>query len=286
MKRTAEDIANEVRMARSVTPQVAFVVLEGPSDATLFRTFCDDRNSRLIVAWGRTVAEKAIDILITDHIEGVLAIVDADFDRLRGVKWLQTNVLHSDCHDMEMMTIRSPAFEKLIAEFGSSEKIAALCSCIEELLALLLRSAAVVGYFRWLSLEKEWSFTFEGIRFGKFVNRDNLEVDVALLIREVHNHSRSWSPAASDIAPQLEELGRQKHNLFEVCCGHDVCEIISIGLRKVLGSQKEIDSDCDNVERALRLAYGYEFLSRSELFAGLKAWEERNRPFRIVRTMI
>jgi hypothetical protein len=84
---TAEEIASEIRMARSVFPGVAFVVLEGPADALLFRSFCNDRTSRLIVAWGRAVAEKAIAILVAAKIKGALAIVDADYDRLRGVEW-------------------------------------------------------------------------------------------------------------------------------------------------------------------------------------------------------
>jgi hypothetical protein len=175
---------------------------------------------------------------------------------------------------MEMMMIASPAFEKLLAEFGSPDKITAVRASSDDVVALLLRGAAFVGYLRWLSLEQGWGFKFEGIRFSSFVSRDSLEIDVICLIKEVHNHSRTWVPAASEIAVQMEELGRQGHDLLQVCCGHDVCEILGIGLRKVLGSQN-IDADPSKVERALRLAYEYEFLLRTELFAALKAWERK-----------
>jgi hypothetical protein len=49
--------------------------------------------------------------------------VDADFDRIEGRTPPSANLVFTDLHDLECMLIRSTAFDALLSEFGSSEKL-------------------------------------------------------------------------------------------------------------------------------------------------------------------
>jgi Protein of unknown function (DUF4435) len=51
-------------------------------------------------------------ILEQRGFQGVLAIVDADFDRLVPPTYQSLNLLLTDAHDLETMLIQSPALEK------------------------------------------------------------------------------------------------------------------------------------------------------------------------------
>ena len=64
-------------------------------------------------------AIEILEILEKSNFQRVLAIVDADFDRLENLANKRPNLLPTDTHDLETMLIKSPALEKVVAEFGS-----------------------------------------------------------------------------------------------------------------------------------------------------------------------
>ena len=53
-------------------------------------------------------------------------------------------------------------------------------------------------------------------------------------------------------------------------------QILSIGLRRLLGSRKQIEVAAEILERELRLAYEKEHFQASELCAAIRVWERRN----------
>jgi hypothetical protein len=88
------------------------------------------------------------------------------------------------------MLIKSPALEKVVAEFGSEEKISHLNQDVRE---VLLKIAISIGYLRYISQFDKLNLTFNGITFSKFIDEKNWQFNELKLIQEVKNKSQAFA---------------------------------------------------------------------------------------------
>ena len=282
---TPERLANKIRQLREVFSGTVLIV-EGDTDARVYRRYIVATQCSIEIAHNKDNAIRSLTILEQAQFKGVLAIVDADFQRLEGRILTNPNLFLTDTHDLETMMLCSPALDKILAEFGSEQKIATLTDQVgKSLHDILLAAGAPIGYLRWSSLRQSLALKFEELDFGKFVDGLCLTTDIQKLIETVKNKSQRPDLKTADILSQISALKNESHDLWQLCCGHDLIEVLSVGLRKVLGgafNTAEIKSEV--IERSLRLAYESSFFQVTELCTALRKWEETNRPFRILVT--
>ncbi|WP_265274377.1 DUF4435 domain-containing protein [Nostoc sp. KVJ3] len=167
---TVDRVANQIRLRRS-TYTGTFLLVEGSSDKTFYKRFVDQLVCELVETSGKQRAIEILKILEQSNFQGVLAIVDADFDRFETLLYTSPNLLCTDSHDLETMLINSPAFNKVLAEFGSEKKIAQFT---QDVRLVLIKNAMSVGYLLWISKCDGLNLTFEGITFSKFINEQTL----------------------------------------------------------------------------------------------------------------
>src|SRR5260370_35113851 len=112
-----------------------------------------------------------------------------------------------------MMIINSLAFEKVLGEFGSAEKIANMKKKRKkDIRSLLIGCAMPIGYLRWVSIRENLSLKFENLKFEKFIDKEDLTIDILQLIRMVQSHttgnSGSQKPLLkdSDLHDKIEQL--------------------------------------------------------------------------------
>lgn len=278
----AVDIANNVRMMRPLH-KGAILILEGCDDSRVYSRFINSNECKLVIGYGKDNALGALKILEKSNFLGVLAIVDSDFWKLDDVTPSSFNILFTDTHDLETMIIKSPAFEKILGEYGSEKKIKAFVKQAgADLRTALLERIKPMGCLQWYSLREELELDFEGLVFSKFVDKNTLILDVLRMIKTVINHSAKPKLDAKDIRDALQELCSNGHDLWHVCCGHDVVNFLTIGLLKVLGSHSSSTLKSDEVERSLRLAYEGAYFSETELYKALLYWQENNSPFSVL----
>ncbi|WP_334865329.1 DUF4435 domain-containing protein [Nostoc sp.] len=254
--------------------------MEGSSDKTFYKRFVDQLVCELVETSGKQRAIDILKILEQSNFSGVLAIVDTDFDRLETLLYSSPNLLCTDSHDLETMLINSPAFNKVLAEFGSEEKIAQFNRDIR---LVLLENGMSVGYLLWVSKCEGLNLTFDGIKFSKFIDEQTLQIDELKLIQEVKNKSQAYSLKDEDLGQKLKSQKSNNHDLWQICCGHDLVEILSIGLRKMLGSNKAADVEPNSLERSLRLAYEEIYFRQTQLYLDIRTWESNNQPFRVLQ---
>ena len=278
--------ANQIRLRRS-TYSGTFLLVEGSSDKTFYERFVDKLACELVVVSGKPSSKlrviAVLDILDKSSFQGVLAIVDADFDRLETLPSSSPNLLRTDTHDLETMLINSPAFNKVVAEFGSEEKITKFN---RDITAALLEAGQPVGYLLWISKCDGLNLTFEGIAFSKFINEQSLQIDEVSLIQEVKNKSQAFSLQDEDLQQRLMSRKSNIHDPWQVCCGHDLVEILSLGLRKALGTNKAADVEPNSLERNLRLAYEEVYFRETHLYLNISTWESNNKPFKVLRNAL
>lgn len=276
--------ANAIRLRRS-NFLGTFLLVEGSSDKVFYERFINKIDCQLVSVSGKPSSKLRVigvlDILEKSNFQGVLAIVDADFDRLETLSHHSPNLLRTDTHDLETMLLKSFALDKVITEFGSEEKIIQLNRDVRE---ILLKIGISVGYLRWISQYDKLNLTFNGIIFSKFIDEKTMQIDELKLIQEVKNKSQNFSLNDEDLQQRLRLMSQKKnsHDPWQVCCGHDMVEILSLGLRKAIGTNKAADVEPNGLERNLRLAYEEAYFCQTHLYLEIRVWERNNQPFKVL----
>jgi hypothetical protein len=271
-------IADRIRLLRD-DPQKTIIIVEGYSDQKFYDNLVKSESCQFVVADGKVNAVSAIIMLNQDHFQGILAIVDADFDRLEQQNQSIPNLLLTDDHDLEMMIIKSPALEKLLKERGSEDKIR---SFNNDNRTFLLEEGRKIGYLRWLSLRENLSLKFEDLTYSKFVDKKTLIIDMVKLINAVKNNSQQRQLDETVIESKIEVLEAISQDSWHICCGHDLISILSIALCKVWGTWNTKEVKSDILERELRLAYEKIFFTETNLYTLIQTWETKNKYYRVI----
>jgi Protein of unknown function (DUF4435) len=274
---------NAIRLRRA-TFSGTFLLVEGSSDKIFYERFVDEAICELVSVSGKPSSKlrviSVLGILESKDFQGVLAIVDADFDHLKPLLNNSPHLLRTDTHDLETMLLKSFAHDKVLIEFGSKEKI---INFNRDVRTVLLEASMSVGYLRWISQLDELNLTFDGITFSKFIDERTLEIDELKLIQIVKNKSHTLSLKDEELQQRLISQKSSKHDPWQVCCGHDFMEVLSLGLRKAIGSLKATDVEPNSLERSLRLAYETAYFCTTQLYSAIRTWESNNQPFQVLR---
>jgi hypothetical protein len=60
-------------------------------------------------------------------------------------------------------------------------------------------------------------------------------------------------------------------------------EILSVGLRKAIGTNKTVVVEANSLERNLRLAYEVAYFYKTQLYLEIRKWETNNQPFHVLQ---
>ncbi|HBK24135.1 MAG TPA: hypothetical protein DDZ60_17045 [Planktothrix sp. UBA10369] len=284
---SADRHANAIRLRRS-TFSGTFLLVEGRTDKMFYGRFIDKATCELMSISGKPSSKLLIidvlGILEKDNFDGILAIVDADFDHLETSPRTNPNLIRTDTHDLETMLINSKAFDKVISEFGSQEKITKFGRDIR---TALLEAGIPVGYLLWVSQRDGLNLTFEGIEFSNFIDKETLKIDEIKLIQEVKNKShKAHKLKDEDLQKRITNKKSSNHDPWQVCCGHDLVKILSLSLRKAIGSANASDVEREDLERSLRLAYEETYFCKTQIYLSICTWETNNLPSRVLSNYI
>lgn len=288
----SNDLASEARMARSLDPRTVLVV-EGATDARFFERFVDHEHCYVLAAHDRQRAVAVVRLLSATQFSGVLAIIDADFGRITRTLEAEPYILFCDGHDLEMMLIRSKAFDRVVAEHCSETKLSALLATRkpEILLSTLLAQVCLpFGALLLVSLRENVGLKFEDLTFKDFVDKERLDIDLPELIRSVMNKSTLHD---SQLAERLEKQVQADLNLspqiWDMSRGHDCVEMLAFAFRYTIGTKKSktdtrnsVQVNAELLERELRLAFSEADFSVTLLFEAIQRWESANTEYRII----
>ena len=279
---TSHEIANEIRMTRSQYTG-AFLIVEGRDDRLFMASFISQSTCTIEVAQGKQNVCNVIEILDEDNFDGVLGLIDADLDRIEGSPKRGQNLVMPECHDLIMMLVSSPALDRVLTEFGSRNK---LKTFEENVLEALFERALPVGYLRLHSLREKLNLQFRGLNYSAWISRSSFVANTTELIRRVKNLSHRHDLSSPGLANAIAELHKSHYDPCEICNGTDVIEILSIGLRGVLGSKSAGEVGAESLKSFLRLAYSEQHFRSSSLKKDIEKWQSQNPEFQILRSNI
>ncbi|MGH8551444.1 MAG: DUF4435 domain-containing protein [Methylococcales bacterium] len=260
----------------------SFLLVEGLEDLRFWRNRISDSDCEIIRADGKPNVLGAIQKLDSRLFSGALGVVDDDCDSLEG--WLSpsSNIVVTDAWDLECMLLRSCALERVLAEFGDPEKI----KRFQEQSGVsvrqrLLENGLAFGKLRWLSKRQDWGLDFgKQLKPERFLDREAWFVDAAGLTAD---GARLAGISNNELHTLLEALPTV--DPWYVCQGHDLVEILKLGLQKALGNLKP-SYGRDNIASSLRLAFHAVEFSVTRLYRNICDWEQMNGHYRILPIMV
>lgn len=250
---------------------VIIVLLEGQADVKLFRSILNEKTAKLRSCKGK---DEVIDIVSQfSKATNVVGICDADFDHI-----LETlnpvNIFITDTHDIETMTIASPAFDHILSEFVASDDT--LQQLQSSLLDQVLGVCSQIGYLRFANAVESLELDFQGIRMKKFLNIKKAPISIDIKIDDFIGAiiNRSSTKLTNDTLKQkYDKYSQQAHDPFQLCNGHDICEVIShvLSLPKITSTK---DMNTERIESSLRLSYvSGRHYADTELYRALSGWQ-------------
>jgi hypothetical protein len=253
-----------------------FLVVEGADDTRFYRRFVDSRYCQLVPAFSKDNVIGAISELDRGNFAGVLGIIDSDFDILMGKALLSANVVRGDdCHDVESMLIRSEALDAVLHEFASPDKLRSFeAEFAGPFRSWLILIAQNLGYLRWHSLANGINLCFDGLRFSDFIDVHSLALDRTALFKAIRNQSRNWTITDAELT-QAGWPQNRNDDTWQVCCGHDMVDLLAIALRRAIGSQQQLNSE--RLRTSLRLAFSVADFANSRICASIRNWERSNK---------
>ena len=265
-------VVAEVKMRRTQHAG-SFLVLEGLDDVRFWRNRAHE-DCRLIDGNGKPDVVGGMRRLDEIGFAGVLGVVDSNYDYLAGVPLESDNLLATDAHDLECLLCRSSALDAVLGEYGDGEKVGRYGQSAGVRVALL-ESGLVFGRLRWAAQRFETGLQLPPIR--AFLDEKSWSVDEDGLIERVAGMNEGVD--TSTLRRQITDLPFA--DPWHVVHGHDLVQILRIGLRNVLGNLPA-SIGVKEIASGLRLAMPIADLQSTQLWQDMQRWERLNKPYLVL----
>jgi hypothetical protein len=278
----AHYVAAQVRLVRQVH-KGSILLLEGPTDSRIFERFIDRQRCDIEVGFGKKNVIGALDILEDDGLPGVLAVVDADFDRVLGVTYKLENLCVTHLHDFDLTIFASPALETFLREYARDDLFAKVFkSNVEALRAKIVETALPLARCRLISEYRNLNFYFVDLRHAEFVSAHDLSVAVDALYQAIIDRSRTGCTLSQLKAFVTGEI-TQFSDQYQIVNGHDVAAMLGIALRGLIATRSSPQTWASEIESGLRMAFDWEAMQRTGVYECIRHWEADNQPYRVFR---
>ncbi len=283
---TADTLASEISMERE-SYNGAFVIVEGDTDSRLYKNFFDKYKCQIVVAEGKENALGAIQKLNNEGALGVLCIVDADYHYIEHDEELDSNnICITDFHDIEITLFESQSLEKLINEYGSNSKIKKRNLDLNSLRNWIYESSSYIGALRLYSLRNKLGLSFKQLKEGNysFVCKKTLKIALDKFISIITNTSQFPQLDSSILKTQINDIIKQEHDKRQLCSGHDVCAVLSIALKKIIGTHNSNLFNKNDVEKFLRMSFEEQYFHQTNLYNSIQAWQNQHTNYIILKS--
>lgn len=267
-------IESEIMMLRAVR-DVSILILEGENDIRFWEPF-KENGCELVNAEGKPNVLGAIQRLDANGHIGVLGIVDSDYDIVEGTELQSKNLLRTDCFDLECTLSRFDALRKVAVNFGDPTKVEKFESTsFRSINQEIIEKAAMIGRIRWAAFREGIRLDTNNMRIQRFIDDLTWEFKSLDLVSSVVLNSDD----KRDLEEAITEL--PEHSPWLVSNGHDVIELLRLGLRSVLGNLRPHVSS-NSLAAALRAAVSRDEIESTDLWKSIREWELRNSGFKIL----
>ena len=241
-----------------------FLLVEGDDDSKFWKLHVNKKNCNIRITGSKLTLLGTAQQLESNQDDKVVGVIDADFDHVRGIDHALGRVSSTDFHDLEMILVKSSAFERVLARIIDEQLLQTFekqsgKSILDQVLAFGL----VFGRLRYLHIIDEMAFPFEFSPYKYICVKPTLIIDSERLYGDF--------AAKAEVSLEVleEKLLTVPHEPIEhLIQGHDLLEILFIVLREI-GCPKNIKTGVD-LTTYLHLAFHSHDLCNTQMFQRLK----------------
>lgn len=264
-----------------------YLIVEGESDEHFFENILDCSKCKVMNLEGKAEVKKFIEDQNSANKKGYLGIVDADFEHIDGYEEQVKNVIITDVHDIEMLMFSSnPNMRRIYSELTENMII----NNFEEkhqksFLDSIIKVAYDIGLLKMVMKRPKYYVNMKDIFYSDIINKE-FELDIDTLIERVKKKHHTLY----EIKKEMENLREKNFDEFQVCCGHDVTNILAISFTSEqndgLGYGKRRYVDGKEIERLLRAVYDFEHFLCTKLYSAITEWENSNNIYILDRKIL
>ncbi|MDA3939080.1 MAG: DUF4435 domain-containing protein [Spirochaetia bacterium] len=282
---TASRTANAIM--QNTTFQGVYLLLEGKKDKQFYNRIIDSNKVKLKTTSGKENLREVIKILNSRSFKRHLGIQDADFSRLTDNDVNITNLFMTDDHDLEMMIIRTSAFDEVIQHFCDEDKIKDFTRKINTTIkAKVFELSIDVAYLKLANEEfnlglkfKPKSINGKHLKYSKFIcNKKFKSLGQNSLIETCYNYSLGKCRETQNKEIIMEKFNMEKktqHDIYQLLNGHDVSNILFILIKHILKSTNGMLKDYNSIESSLILVYEKINFKKTDLYREIFKWASK-----------
>jgi len=295
------EVVVECKKRRVTNANESFVIVEGKTDRALWSEYRDNDKCFVFPIEDRVNRNNKAKIVnaLEDSLRadmcGIAGIVDGDYWLITQANELNTENLLFDVRwpDMESILLNSAALRKVLRHSVDTDDIDRLHAFADKLRAESQRLAAEFGYFRVLSLLKEYRLQCNRIRLKQVICLSALELDSEWIARRLAEDLSDMT--GEQLLCEVSELRTQyTPDNTQLCRGKDVIDIMVHILPtlfeseygETLSNEAKSSFHARGLARDLRMAYEYGYFLRTSLYSCIRNWESANSPYKILKPEI
>lgn len=279
MKRKGDRAISAMRIRNEYSQQFGiqyYLIVEGESDEHFFENIIDYKKCKVINLEGKDKVKSFISEKNRKGEKGYLGIVDADFEHITKYEPSIENVLITDLHDMEMMILSSePNMRRIYSELSENLLIdnyekRSKCKFLDS----VLKASYEIGLLKLIMRRPKYRVNMDNIPYELVDDMFNVNMD-ELIKRSIYKYHSLY-----DVKNEIEDEHKKKHNIYQVCCGHDVTEILTRSFTSVgsggLGYGKNERLNKNRIEELLRVIYDFNHFLTTRLYSSILDWQNKN----------
>lgn len=267
------DKINEIRLLlrHPSYKNKTIIIVEGETDIRLFRKILNHEKLEIESVDGKKRLIEVMKKLLPDFKSSILGICDADHDHLFQLldERSRYSIYITDQHDAEVMLLNSPALDSFINEFTTKEHASTIGA---KILPAVFDSAYTIGLIRWINADEHLNINFKGLNFSLFTSTEGISVtiDAEKLISEliIRSKNKLENCTKEYLNQKIEEYNKKQGCKFQVCCGHDLTNILSMIYRQPSISI-DTNMDAKKIESTLRVGYNKHYFISTLLFQNM-----------------
>ena len=267
-----------------------FLVVEGESDEKFFKKFLDFNTCGVSNIGENDKGRDNNKASVLDFIEKqnkqnkkcYLGIIDADFDHVLHKDQIPANVVMTDYHDMEMLILNSrPNMSSIYAELANPILIKEYEKTNNKLfIDSIMNVAYEIGLLKLVCINKDkyHQLCTKDLNYSDCIDK-MFNIDLNELISRVVRSNPRKGATEFEISNQISNEKNKNHDIYQICCGHDVTKILELCFtsKNGLGFGNEAAINPSRIESLLRAIYTADAFKKTAMYKSILEWEDKNK---------
>jgi Protein of unknown function (DUF4435) len=267
--RQYDRLGDRARLHRQADSRPILIV-EGNSDARFLQRVLGKNNAQILVGGTRAPVLEAARDVRRHGLARCACVLDRDFDEEVSVaEAASLPIAAYDGADIEHMLLMTGAFDAMVEELGSTEKLNRFGG-VDKLREVAISRARSLAALRRANAMNGWGIDFNSVDLSARLDRRTLELNESGLLDAVFS-AAPGSLTRGALQRHSENLVRCPRTGHVLVRGRDALAVVGVSLRKIAGSMTRAESAPERLADILRLSADRPSVEQTAWLSSLKS---------------